>query len=44
MSVDTQLFDAHDHHMNTAERAIQTFEDHPIACFATIGPDFPTQL
>ena len=34
----------HNHHVNAAERAIQTFKDTFIAALATTDKDFPLQL
>jgi len=39
-----QLVEPHNHRVNTAERAIQTFKDAFIAALATTGRDFPLQL
>lgn len=36
-----QLVPPHIHRRNAAERAIQTFKDHFIACLASIDPTFP---
>ncbi len=39
-----QLVEPHNHRMNAAERAIQTFKDAFIAALATTDSDFPLQL
>ncbi len=39
-----QLVEPHNHHVNAAECAIQTFKDAFIAALATTGSDFPLQL
>jgi hypothetical protein len=39
-----QLVEPHNHRVNAAERAIQTFEDAFIAVLATIDSKFPLQL
>ena len=39
-----QLVEPHNHRVNTAERAIQTFKDHFISSLCTIDKDFPAQL
>jgi hypothetical protein len=39
-----QLVEPHNHQMNAAERAIQTFKDAFIAALATTDSDFPLQL
>ena len=39
-----QLVEPHNHQMNAAERAIQTFKDAFIAALATTDCDFPIQL
>jgi hypothetical protein len=39
-----QLLEPHNHRMNAAERAIQTFKDAFIAALATTDSDFPLQL
>jgi len=39
-----QLVEPHNHRVNTAERAIQTFKDVFIAALATTDRDFPLQL
>ncbi len=39
-----QLMESHNHRVNTAERAIQTFKDAFIAALATTDVDFPLQL
>ncbi len=39
-----QLVEPHNHHLNAAERAIQTFKDAFIAVLATMDSDFPLQL
>jgi hypothetical protein len=39
-----QVVEPHNHHVNTAERAIQTFKDAFIAAMATTNLDFPLQL
>ncbi len=39
-----QLVEPHNHRMNAAERAIQTFKDAFIAALATTDVDFPLQL
>jgi hypothetical protein len=38
------LVKRHNHHVSTAERAIQTFKAHFISAFATTNSDFPLQL
>ena len=42
--IDIQLVEPHDHRVNAAERAIQTFKHHFIAGLATVYIDFPIQL
>ena len=42
--IDIQLVEPHDHRVNAAERAIQTFKHHFIAGLATVDIDFPIQL
>ncbi len=39
-----QLIKPHNHHVNAAERAIQTFKNAFIAALATTNRDFPLQL
>ena len=39
-----QLVEPHNHRVNAAERAIQTFKNHFIAGLATVDPKFPLQL
>jgi hypothetical protein len=39
-----QLVEPHNHRMNAAEQAIQTFKDTFIAALATTDVDFPLQL
>jgi hypothetical protein len=39
-----QLIEPHNHRVNTAERAIQTFKDAFIAALATTDADFPIKL
>ena len=39
-----QLVEPHNHRVNAAERAIQTFKDVFIAALATTDVDFPLQL
>jgi hypothetical protein len=39
-----QLVEPHNHRLNAAERAIQTFKDACIAALATTDSDFPLQL
>jgi hypothetical protein len=39
-----QLVELHNHHVNAAERAIQTFKDSFIAALATTDSNFPLQL
>ncbi len=39
-----QLVEPHNHHVNAAERAIQTFKDAFIAALATTDSEFPIQL
>jgi len=39
-----QLVEPHNHRVNAAERAIQTFKDAFIAALATTDSDFPLQL
>ena len=39
-----QLVEPHNHRLNAAERAIQTFKDAFIAALATTDSDFPLQL
>ncbi len=39
-----QLVEPHNHHVNAAEQAIQTFKDAFIAALATTDRDFPLQL
>jgi hypothetical protein len=41
---DLMLVEPHNHHVNTAERAIQTFKDHFISALATTDSEFPLQL
>ena len=41
---DLQLVEPHNHRVNTAERAIQTFKDAFIAALATTDREFPLQL
>ena len=41
---DLQVVEPHNHHVNAAERAIQTFKDAFIAALATTDRDFPLQL
>ena len=41
---DLQLVEPHNHRVNVAERAIQTFKDAFIAALATTDVDFPIQL
>jgi hypothetical protein len=41
---DLQLVEPHNHRVNAAERAIQTFKDAFIAALATTDRDFPLQL
>ncbi len=41
---DLMLVEPHNHHMNAAERAIQTFKDHFISALATTDSEFPLQL
>ena len=41
---DLQLVEPHNHRVNAAERAIQTFKDAFIAALATTDVDFPIQL
>ena len=43
-NINIQLVEPHDHHVNAAERAIQTFKHHFIAGLATVDIDFPIQL
>ena len=38
------MVEPHDHRVNAAERAIQTFKHHFIAGLATVDIDFPVQL
>ena len=38
------LVEPHNHHINAAERAIQTFKDHLISALATTDSEFPPQL
>jgi len=38
------LVEPHNHHVNSAERAIQTFKDHFISALATTDSEFPQQL
>ena len=42
--INIQLVEPHDHRVNAAERAIQTFKHHFIAGLATVDTDFPIQL
>jgi hypothetical protein len=42
--VDWQLVEPHNHRVNAAERAIQTFKNHFIAGLATVDQEFPLQL
>eukprot|EP00970_Alexandrium_tamarense_P017799 scaffold11398_cov137-Alexandrium_tamarense.AAC.1 len=39
-----QIVEPHNHRVNAAERAIQTFKDHYIAGLSTTDKDFPLQL
>ncbi len=39
-----QIVEPHNHHVNAAERAIQTFKGAFIAALATTNSDFPLQL
>lgn len=39
-----QLVEPHQHRVNAAERAIQTFKNHFIAGLCTVHPQFPLQL
>jgi len=39
-----QLVESHNHRLNAAERAIQTFKDHFISGLRTTDVDFPVQL
>jgi hypothetical protein len=41
---DLQVVKPHNHRVNPAERAIQTFKDAFIAALATIDGEFPLQL
>jgi hypothetical protein len=41
---DLQVVEPHNHHVNAAERAIQTFKDAFIAALATTDRNFPLQL
>ena len=41
---DLQIVEPHNHRVNAAERAIQTFKDAFIAALATTDQDFPLQL
>jgi hypothetical protein len=41
---DLQVVEPHNHRVNAAERAIQTFTDAFIAALATTDRDFPLQL
>jgi hypothetical protein len=41
---DLMLVEPHNHRMNAAERAIQTFKDHFISALATTDSKFPLQL
>jgi hypothetical protein len=38
------LVEPHNHHVNVAERAIQTFKDHFLSMLATTDSKFPLQL
>jgi hypothetical protein len=38
------LVEPHNHHVNSAERTIQTFKDHFISALATTDSEFPQQL
>jgi hypothetical protein len=38
------LVEPHNHRVNVAERAIQTFKDHFISALATTDSEFPLQL
>jgi hypothetical protein len=38
------LVEPHNHRVNAAERAIQTFKDHFISALATTDSEFPLQL
>jgi hypothetical protein len=40
-NLDYQLVPPHLHHRNAAERAIQTYKNHLLACLASCDPDFP---
>ena len=39
-----QLVEPHNHRVNVAERAIQTFKNHCIAGFSTIDENCPTAI
>ena len=39
-----QFLEAHDHHVNAAERSIQTFKNHVVAGLLTLDKCFPLQL
>jgi hypothetical protein len=41
---DLQVVEPHNHHVNAAERAIQTFKNAFIAALATMDRNFPLQL
>jgi hypothetical protein len=41
---DLMLVEPHNHRVNAAERAIQTFKDHFISALATTDSEFPLQL
>jgi hypothetical protein len=44
MDCDLMLVEPHNHRVNAAERAIQTFKDHFISALATTDSEFPLQL
>ena len=44
MNTKLQFFGAHEHRVNAAERAIQTFKNHVIAGLCTVHQAFPMQL
>ena len=43
-SVKFQLVLPHLHHTNAAERAIQTYKDHLIACLSSCDPNLPLHI
>ena len=43
-NIEVQIVEPHNHRVNAAERAIQTFKDHFIAGLCTVDKQFPIQL